>query len=275
MSPDFHVDDPRNLAPICARCNGKRGKHNKDYSDVPRTMDLLHRAEDLRSRVIDEVMNFSQSGDIAKALIKANVSNLKDPKVRRAFERHASAIVQKVALLGEEKADFTTIRTADLQIGDYSVDLRISLNARGRTTLTILAEVCGVRLEDVARTGLADLLGELYQDLQYKVENLEEYLRTEAGPQEVTYLGVHFEAFDFQRVADTVKFMFEGNVESQSTYSVVRDSEDGGGLDWLQSDAYQYLTITKSATWDPKTSGDTLDIGDYAVVQWMEHISTA
>lgn len=68
---------------------------------------------------------------------------MNDDKVRGAFERHAPALVQKLALLDEDKVEFQTVRTRDIEIEDDVIELRSFLSTRGRTALTVLEEICG------------------------------------------------------------------------------------------------------------------------------------
>lgn len=269
LAPDFHIHDPRNLGPICARCNGKRGKSDRDYSDVPRTMDVLHRAESLRPKVIELVDNFSKSGDVAKALLKANASNLKDDKVRGAFERHAPALVQKLALLDEGKVEFQTVRTRDVEIESDVIELRSSLSTRGRTSLAVLEEICGGDFWDLTQEGLAELLGELMAELRHKFEDLEEDLRTEVGSQDISFAELSISSLDAKRTADSVNFRFAGTLELQTTCSILRESWDGA-LEALQGDAYLYLRVERSAAWYLSSIAEGVQAENYKIVEWLE-----
>jgi len=84
-----------------------RQKKNENLSELPIVINRLSKAERLRSTAIDRVRNFAASGKTAEALILAREADLQNPQTRQAFEEYAPAIVQKLALLDEAKADFT------------------------------------------------------------------------------------------------------------------------------------------------------------------------
>ena len=132
LSAEFDIHDPRNLAPICSACNGPGGKGDKDLSDVPVLLLRLRKAEKLRSTVIKKVHSFATPGKTATALILAKEADLSDPATRQAFEAHAPAVVQKLALLDEAKAEFVSFRTVEVQVDEdhYHPDLEVGILSR-------------------------------------------------------------------------------------------------------------------------------------------------
>jgi hypothetical protein len=77
----------------------------------------LHHAETLRPHVIRMVNTFGNSRKTAEHLLGAIETDLTDPRARQAFEDHAPAIVQKLAMMDESKADYETVRTVELDRG--------------------------------------------------------------------------------------------------------------------------------------------------------------
>ncbi|MFF0121260.1 hypothetical protein ACFYP0_18960 [Micromonospora arida] len=235
---DFDIHDPANLAPICSSCNGPAGKGGEDLSNKPVVLSNLRRAERLRPKVVKQVQTFGNSRKTAENLIKANETDLSDPRARRAFEDHAPAIVQKLALLGEEKADFLVLRTIDIEIHDRPLTMGLSLNARGRMALTVLEEVCGCPAARVLEEGTRNLVTHLDRAVQTELEAIEAPAgQSYSGPPENHYLTVEFDSVDFERSDEWLVFTFTGSFEGSFSSSLVQDSSDGYGLDELQGDA--------------------------------------
>lgn len=134
LPAEFDIHDPRNLAPICPSCNGATGKGGQDLGDVPVVLNRLHTAMNLRSKVIKEVQAFANPSKTAAALIMANEADLSNPATRQAFEAHAPAVVQKLALLDEAKADFASFRSVAVQVDEihFNPDLQVGISLRAR-----------------------------------------------------------------------------------------------------------------------------------------------
>jgi hypothetical protein len=159
LSHIFDVDNPRNLAPICARCNGPNGKGGEDLTKSRLVVSVLHHAETFRPRVIRMVTTFGNGRRTAEHLLKAIETDLTDPRARQAFEDHAPAIVQKLAMMDESKADYEAVRIVELERGGLDpVSVRLLLNSRARTTLTIVEEFCAADLTAILDEGIAAVL---------------------------------------------------------------------------------------------------------------------
>lgn len=133
--------------------------HEAMGSDTPLLLSKLRRARTLRPRVIQMVTEFGNSSRTAENLLRAIETDLNDPSARRAFEAHAPAIVQKLAMIDETKADHQSVRTVELEIdGSEPLTVELVLNARGRTTLTIIEDLYGCLLVDALDEGIRALV---------------------------------------------------------------------------------------------------------------------
>lgn len=177
LPAEFEVHDPRNLAPICSSCNGRGEKGDQDLSDVPVVLTKLKKAEKLRSTVIERVRTFAVPGKTAGALILAIEADLSNPATRKAFEAHAPAVVQKLALLDEAKVDFVSFRTVEVRVDEdhERPDLKvgISLRASARRAATILEDVCGGVIEDVVWEPVIDLFQQIHDRVQSSFERVQ------------------------------------------------------------------------------------------------------
>lgn len=271
LPADFDVDDPRNLAPICSPCNGPAGKGAADLSDTPMLLRKLRQAERLRPEVNKMVTEFGNSRRAAESLLRAIETDLNDPRARAAFETHAPGIVQKLALLDETLADYHSSRTVECALG-HSEPLEVSLvlNARGRTTLTIVEDFCGCSVTEVLGEGLPALieLAEARAQAEFNDEEAEGGPMY-AGPPTTHFVEIQVDAVDFDRQGQILDVSFAGCFTGSYSLSVVQpDSADGIGLDDLQGDVELTGRFTMSATWDGPTNASSPDIVDCYEVTW-------
>ncbi|MFD3997124.1 HNH endonuclease [Streptomyces sp. NPDC058583] len=273
---DFDIDGPENLAPICPVCNGPRGKGNRTYGPVPVVLDQLARAHALRPRVIEQVSKFGNSTRAAEHLLRASESDLNDPRVRQAFEEHAPAIVQKLALLNEDKADFVTFRSTLVQpFYTEPREVGISLNSRGRTAEAFLEDVCGCAVDDVVSRPYADLTRKISIGIQESMANLDGPAGPiVAGPPEFVFIRTDIDSIEFERCGRSIEFAFEGNFESILTASLVQTRWDGIGLEDMQGDADVFGTFSFTATWDFSAETETLDTTECWITSWRENLRT-
>jgi hypothetical protein len=178
LRADFHVDHPANLAPICAgrRCN--RTKSNQNYLNAPAVSGMLRRAGRLAPDVINGVLGFNATNDVTKALLRANRADLSQPAARKAFLRLAPAIVQKLAQLDEKKADFITVRELDVSgpgsfVDDDRPAVTLTLDARGRTTVSLIEEICGGRTDDVLVEVIEEYLADIHREARGRFEGID------------------------------------------------------------------------------------------------------
>ncbi|MCM4083558.1 HNH endonuclease [Paractinoplanes hotanensis] len=149
LPDDFDLHAPANLAPACGDCNGQKGIHVLG----PGLLDIrLRKAATRESEVSAAVQSFATTHAVGRSLRVLRTLDLSDPAARAAFEQHAPAVVQELALLDESKADYLVTRSldlirsvnVDLSYADLAVDL--ILDARGRTSAAIIEEIGGCPL---------------------------------------------------------------------------------------------------------------------------------
>lgn len=272
LPAEFDVHDPRNLAPICSSCNGPEGKGDEDLSDAPVMLIRLRRAEKLRSTVIKKVQTFASSGETATALILAKEADLSNPATRQAFEAHAPAVVQKLALLDEAKVEFVSFRTVEVQVDEdhYHANLQvgISLRAKARRAATILEDVCGGVIEDMVQEPVLDLFQQIHDRVQSNFESIYDQVEPiSAGPPVDDFMGIDVDSIDFERNGSFFEFTFGGDFEASLSASLSQYSWDGSELEDLQGDAFVTGRYSFVASWDSSEGGE-LGAGDCCIDSW-------
>lgn len=264
LAEDFDIDDPQNLAPICSACNGQRGKGKKEYGPVPMLMGLLQRARALRPTVIDQVARFGNSGRVADHLLRAAEADLADPNVRQAFAEHAPAVVQKLAFLDAEKADFVSFRTVTVAPYLGLLEVGVSLDGRGRTAAAFLKDVCDCAVEEVIEDRVVKMVEGIRQDVQAEFATAEGLTEpTTVGTAEYHFMRVDIDSLNYERAGSSMEFVFRGTFDMSLTASIVQDSWDGSGLSDVQGDADISGTFSFVATWELTTASGDLESGDY------------
>jgi hypothetical protein len=267
---DYDLDDPRNLAPICATCNGPSGKGSQDLVEVPAVHNKLKRANALGPRVIKQVLSFRSNGVLAESLLRVSEADLSNEDNRKLFEEQAPAIVQRLALLGEEKADFETYRTEVVELKDgTTVDVRVSLNSGGRTAAAILENVCGCPLNQFLAEPVVDVLSQIRRNVQSEFEAIEGPAGpTNSGPPVEDFMQIDLDSIDFSGVAGFIEFTLGGDFEARLSASLVQDSSDGSEREELQGDAYVTGTFTLAAMWDRSMAFGEVDAGECWIQSW-------
>lgn len=153
------MQDPHNLAPICGPCN--RGKAARVFTSAPMSERLI-KAGELRDKVIRRVLDFDASSQIAQ-LAAAATTDLHRPAVREAFVEHAPVIVQALADIDQEAADFILEHHCDIRFGEYVAPTVLSLDARGRALHFMATEFCGSQWSSLLADGLSDIVTELVE----------------------------------------------------------------------------------------------------------------
>jgi 5-methylcytosine-specific restriction endonuclease McrA len=271
LPAEFDVHDPRNLAPICSSCNGPGGKGDEDLGDTPVVLIRLRRAEKLRSTVIKKVQTFAVPGKTATALLLAKEADLSDPATRQAFEAHAPAVVQKLALLDEAKVEFVSFRTVEVQVDEdhYHPDLQvgISLRAKARRAATILEDVCGGVIEDVVQEPVIDLFQQIHERVQSDFEAIDDQVEPISAGPPVGDIRIDVDSIDFERNGSFFEFTFGGDFEASLSASLSRYSWDGSELEDLQGDAFVTGRYSFVASWNSSKGGE-VDAGDCYIDPW-------
>ncbi|WP_426503086.1 HNH endonuclease [Dactylosporangium sp. McL0621] len=246
----FDVDQPANLAPICGSCNGDKG--DQILPDLMLVIRLT-RAERLEPRVIAAVERYATISKIGRNLRVAAAADLTDPAAAAAFEHHAPAIVQKLALHDETKADFEVARVVELDLGFDGVTVDLVLNARGRAAVAVLEDLIGTTLPETLEDATADLTRQISHRaadmLAGDVEDeIEEPIAVEVG--ECQWLRVVADDVDFGRDDDGAYVSFEGTFEGVYSVPAVRSTRDGDGLDDSTGDVEVTGQFRITPSWD-------------------------
>lgn len=270
LQDGYDLDDPRNLAPICAPCNGPGGKGSQDLTEVPAVHNKLNRAQNLRPQVIKQVLSFRSNRRLAESLLRVTEADLRELEARKLFEEQAPVIVQRLALLGEDKVDFETYLTEVVEIDNRpTLDVGVSLNSRGRIAATLLEKVCGCPLDNLLGSPVSDLLRQVRRDVQSAFEAIEGPAGpTNSGPPVEDFLRVEFDSIDFDSAAGELEFTLGGSFEAMLSASLVQDSWDGSELEDLQGDAYVTGTFSFVATWDRSMAFGEVDAGECWIQSW-------
>lgn len=251
LPADYDVQLPYNLAPICGACNGE--KSDADLTEKPSVLTALRKAARRAPEVARRVQSFGKTSKLAGALLEAVEADLDDAKSREAFEEGAPAIVQRLAELGEGKADYASFRYEDVEVDDESHRVVVRLNEAGRAAMTILESVAGGRLQDTLRAPIADLFRQVETATAGALEDHDEGLGAPSVETvaidwpEITVSAVRFEGAPPAQL----EFDFEGRFEATLTGSVARSTADGGELEYVQGDASVTTGFKFGLSWEP------------------------
>ncbi|WP_329305748.1 HNH endonuclease signature motif containing protein [Streptomyces anulatus] len=276
LTSSFDLHGPENLAPICSNCN--RTKSNQTFQGAGFMLLSLSKAAKLRPRVISAYKKFGSGTRLSNQLLRSIEADLTQREAREAFEMHAPAIVQKLALLDEDKADYVTYRQVildDMHPDDlpdiFIPDVVLSLRTRGRTAMSILQDVCGCQLTDLLEPRVHDLIELLQDRVRQEFESITEPSRTNASPAEMFHLRVTIETIDYHRHASVLEFTFQGSFDAYLVASLVQDALDGDGIQDRQGEAAVAGTFSFTADWPISAEQGALDISDCTIEDWVSH----
>ncbi|MFZ3595102.1 hypothetical protein [Streptomyces sp. BH104] len=274
LPPDFDLNDPQNLGPICADCNGP-GKKGSTASDAPVIKSHLDNAEKRRAKVNNRVQRLGRSGKVAEHLLEAATADLSDPSLRQEFLEEAPAVVQLLALMDPRLADFQTFDEVEVAVceetGDYQ-RVSVTLNDRGRSAETLLKEACDTELADLLQAPVVQLIDELRDRVTAGFEATESSDPIAAGPPTADFIWVDVASLDFYSFAGGIEFTFNGTFEGSFSASVVRVTPDGDGTDELQGDAVVSGTFSIVATWERTKAPADVSAGDCTIGKWEEDL---
>lgn len=270
LSEDFDVHDPLNLALICRTCNGPGDKGSNDFSHVPRVLTRLRHAQKLRDAVVRRVETFTDAGAVASALLRAKAADLSDPNARQALEEHAPALVQALALLGEEKVEYTVFRSVEVDLGNGTgLEVEVSLDSSARRATTILEDVCGGTVEAVLQEPITDLYREIHADTESAFEGMEVPSgQMYSGPPVSTFMSIDVDSIAFQRIGTFFEFKFDGGFEASLSASLMRDDAHGD-LEDVQGEAYVTGRFSFTANWE---AADDVESDVHPSEPWIEDL---
>ncbi|WP_327330577.1 HNH endonuclease (plasmid) [Streptomyces sp. NBC_01208] len=277
LTSSFDLHGPENLAPICSKCN--REKSNQTFEGAGAMLLALRKAAKLRLDVISAYKKFGSGTRLSNHLLRSIAADLAQTEAREAFETYAPAIVQKLALLDEDKADYVTyheIVLADIYPDDFHdvfiPDVGLSLRTRGRTAMSILQDVCGCQLTDLIEPRVHDLVELLQGQVHQEFESITEPSRTNAGPTEMIHLQVTIETIDYHRYTSVLEFTFQGSFDAYLMAPLVQDNLDGDGIQERQGEAAVTGTFSFTADWPISTEQGALDISDCTIEEWSSRL---
>ncbi|MFI6272478.1 hypothetical protein [Micromonospora zamorensis] len=152
----FDLHAPANLAPICASCNND--KRDGDYLDAPVVHAKLAAARRIAPEVVRRVKAHKTAVTVGRALIDAATADLSGPQARDEFLECAPAVVQTLALLDENRADFFVYRDVVLYLSGDIMRASFTLDARSRARYAWVEEICGRAWPELIEDGMRQMV---------------------------------------------------------------------------------------------------------------------
>jgi 5-methylcytosine-specific restriction endonuclease McrA len=233
LDSDYDVHAVTNLAPICTPCN--RRKSNADVTRYPVVLNYLKKSRQHAPTVVKRsgALTATATAGLGGALLLAVNADLVDADIRAAFEVGAPAIVQRLAELGDGKADHLVHRDVVVEGRDERHSVSISLDEHGRAALAMLQDVAGGELEEALREPIMDLFHQVGMALaaKYRAED------DGVGEPEVSSVEVGWPTLVVEKMACTATppaqllFEFEGAFDGHASASVSRPNVEGSELE--------------------------------------------
>lgn len=164
----FDLHGPANLGPICVPCNNR--KRNNDYLEAPVVYEKLVTARRRAPAVTRRYQAYHTNVAVGRALVEASTADLAIPQARMEFLANAPAVVQTLALLDENQADFVVQRNVGLHFGE-SGRMSLALDARGRARYAWVEEICGRPWHELIKDGMRTLAINLDALLEQGIRN--------------------------------------------------------------------------------------------------------
>jgi len=226
-----------NLAPICSDCN--KVKKGADLTEIPAVATRLRLAQARAETVEKRVRSFGRASKLGEALLLAAEVDLSEADTRATFEEGAPAIVQRLAELGEGRADYLTHREVTVEARDERHSFFLTLNGQGRAAVGVLEQITGADLDEV----LAEPIEDLFRQAEAATADAFREHDEGMGAPDVGSVSIDWPtiAIDVLRYSASgpgqIEFEFEGSFEGSATGSIARDAADGDGLEDVQGDA--------------------------------------
>jgi hypothetical protein len=251
LDSDYDVHAVANLAPICTPCD--RRKSNADMTRSAVVLTYLEKARRHAPAVVQRFRALAAAGDLGGALLLAANADLADADVRAAFEVGAPAIVQRLAELGDGRADHLVHRDVVVEGRDERHSFSMSLDERGRAALAMLQDVAGGELEEALREPIIDLFHQVGKALAavYRAED------DRVGEVEVGSVEVDRPTLVVQKMACTATppaqllFEFEGAFDGLAAASVSRPGVEGSEPEDAQANATFSCRFQFDLSWEP------------------------
>ncbi|MFE1949844.1 HNH endonuclease [Streptomyces sp. NPDC059524] len=272
LNDSFDLDDPMNLAPICRPCNMRKG--DETFDAAPALLMQLKKARRHRDRVIRDCKSFGSDTRVARDLQSALKAELSSQKAKDAFLDHAPEVVQRLANLDADRADYVKNRVVELdeeQLEPHDRPIRslaLHLRSRGRETVSVLEDLCGHSLTDLLAERMTDLEEQICARIQVEFPSVDDWANTTAGPPVMTHLDVGVDGADYERYGPAVEFTFQGSFESYLTASLVQDSRTGDGLQDRQGEAEASGTFSFTLDWAFSSEPGDGEVGECTIEDW-------
>ncbi len=266
LASDYDIHALYNLAPICSDCN--KLKKGEDLTEIPAVASRLKLAQGFAGTVAKRVLSFGRASKLGEALLLAAEVDLADPDTRATFEEGAPAIVQRLAELGEGKADHLTHREVTVEACDEQHTFFVSLNEHGRAAVGVLEQVAGGVLEDVLAAPIEDLFRQAEEAIANALRDHDDGLGApDVGSVSIDWPTLSIGAVRYSAIAPAqIEFEFEGAFEGLASGSVARDNADGDGLEDVQGDATFSCRFKFDLAWEPSGGAGNF----YFDQMWLE-----
>ncbi len=267
LPADYDIHALYNLAPICSDCN--KLKRGQDLTEIPAVTSKLRLAQGFANTVAKRVLSFSRASKLGEALLLAAEVDLTDADTRATFEEGAPAIVQRLAELGDGKADYITHREVTVEARNEQHSFFVSLNEQGRAAVGVLEQIAGGVLEEGLEEPIEILLR---QAEDYTADAFREHDEGLGAP-DVGTVSIDWSTISISTVRYSatgpgqIQFEFEGAFEGFATGSIARASADGDGLEDVQGDATISCGFNFDLVWELGDDGSGSDFFDQV---WLE-----
>lgn len=272
LRDDYDVHAPYNLAPICDACNKSKG--NRDFTATLVVKLTLVKAARLASSVARQVSTFGNPSKLGAALLEATVADLGDTETRETFEQLAPAVVQRLAELGEGKADFFAFRTEEVEVGDELQRIGVRLNEHGRGAVAVLEKVAGGRLATALGAPLSDLLKRVSSEATDEFENNERMGAPDVEAVSINWSEITIDRIEFESTPPAhLEFEFAGRFEAAGSTTIARDNPLNGELEYVQGDATMAGRFTFNLSWTPNDPVGQFEFDEVFLEDWEADLS--
>ena len=268
LPSDYDIHALYNLAPICSDCN--KLKKGEDLTQVPAVISKLKLARGLADTVAKRVQSFSRASKLGEALLLAAEVDLTDADTRATFEEGAPAIVQRLAELGAEKADYLTHREVTIEAGYEQHSFLVSLNEQGRAAVGVLEQVGGGVLEEVLEEPIRNLFRQTEDATADAFREHDEGLGApDVGTVSIDWTTISISTVRYSAIGPSqIEFEFAGAFEGWVTGSIARDRTDGDGIEEVQGDATISCGFKFDLVWELEADGSGSFFFDQV---WLEN----
>lgn len=272
LHDDYDVHAPYNLAPICGACNQSKG--NRDFTATLVVKLTLVKAARLASSVARQVSAFGNPSKLGTALLEATVADLGDIETRETFEHFVPAVVQRLAELGEGKADFFTFRTEEVEVDDELWRIGLRLNEHGRGAVAALEKIAGGRLAKALGAPLSALLKRVSSEATDEFENSERMGAPDVEAVSINWSEITIDRIELESTPPAhLEFEFAGRFEAAGGTTIARDSPLNGELEYVQGDVTMAGRFAFNLSWTPDDPVGQFEFDEVFLEDWEADLS--